>query len=145
MIWKQGAMFDYVENIMQAQYTLAFPYWCLGEHGSKCKTYWGRDKLPFCGRTFQTYFLVSKLLKFDSNFTEICSIRSNEHQTSFCSENGLEQSMRLVVICILSWPNLLTHICVTRPGWGNLKRNDSSGWYPTPACYAICMKLCAHL
>ena len=105
---------------MPVPYTLAFPYCCLGEHESKCNTYWGRIKLPFCRRPFQTYLLVWQLLKFDSNFTESCSIRSNEHQTSFCSDNGLEQSMRPTVICILSWPSLLTHICVTRPGWSNL-------------------------
>ena len=46
-------------------------------------------KPPFCRQHFQINFLQWKLLFFYSNFTEICSLRSNWKYISISSDKGL--------------------------------------------------------
>ena len=51
-------------------------------------TYW----LPFRRQYFQTHFHEWKVLYFDSNFTEICSLVSNWQEVSIGSGNGVAPS-----------------------------------------------------
>ena len=67
-------------------------YWYIETH-----TKWQ----PFCKRHFHINFLMSKLLYFDSNFTEMCSQWSNWQQTSIGSDNDLAPNGRQAII----WTN----------------------------------------
>ena len=53
---------------------------------------------PFYKRYFQIHFWVWTSYHFHSNFSEICSQRSNEQHTSIDSDNGLVPNRRQAII-----------------------------------------------
>ena len=53
---------------------------------------------PFRRRHFQVHFLQRKLLKFEYNFTELCSGGTNCQHGSICSDNGLPPNSLQAII-----------------------------------------------
>ena len=84
-------------------------------------THKGQDKTkwpPFRRRNFQVHFLEWKLLNFEFNFTEICSLWSNRQYGSTDSDNRLVPNRWQAII----WTHdALTYwrIYVTRAQWVN--------------------------
>ena len=71
---------------------------------------------PFSRGYFQGHFLEWKLLNFNCNFTELCSLGPNWQYCSIGSDNGLHRpgDKPLSESVMIS---LMTHICVTPPQW----------------------------
>ena len=69
-------------------------------------THWGRDKMAAVSQTtLSNAFSWMKMLEFDYDFTEVCSLGSNWQYPSIGSDNGLAPVRRQAII----WTNWLVY------------------------------------